>query len=364
LAVWLLAFPISYYARSLAKLTLIQRNRFGEPYLVVGAGPVGHQVLRDMHRNRELGQVPVGVFSDFSELWDKRVEDVPVLGPIDLVTNYIPPYPIRHVLIALGNTPENRARTEELIALLSKVYPSVQTLVHLAETSNLLVTSRAIGPHLALEVKQPRLLPRQSIIKRALDLAVGVPALCVAVPIIAVAALSVKIVSPGPTFFAQVREGKHGKPIRIWKIRTMVLDAEKRLAEHLASNSAARFEYERTLKLRLDPRVIPRVGHSLRRTSIDELPQLWNVVRGDLTLVGPRVMLAHEVERFSEKGRELRRDVPPGLTGLWQILYRNNSDIQIWEAADSYYVNNWSIWMDLWILFRTVRVVVTRAGAF
>ena len=175
----------------------------------------------------------------------------------------------------------------------------------------------------------------------------------------------VKIFDPaGPMFFSQTREGAGGKPIRIWKIRTMVVDAERRLAEYLTDNAAARFEYERTLKLRVDPRIIPKVGKYLRRYSIDELPQFWSIIKGDISLVGPRVMLGHEVERFSEKGRELRRDVPPGLTGFWQVMYRNNSDLQIWEVADSYYVNNWSIWLDGWIVLRTARVVLTGAGAY
>jgi lipopolysaccharide/colanic/teichoic acid biosynthesis glycosyltransferase len=144
----------------------------------------------------------------------------------------------------------------------------------------------------------------------------------------------------------------------------MVPDAEKRLAEYLAANPAARFEYERTLKLRQDPRVIPKIGSFLRRTSIDELPQLWSIVKGDMSLVGPRIMPVQEVDRYSTTGRELRRDVPPGLTGLWQVMHRNNSDLHIREVADSYYVNNWSVWLDGWILLRTVRVVLGGSGAF
>jgi lipopolysaccharide/colanic/teichoic acid biosynthesis glycosyltransferase len=205
---------------------------------------------------------------------------------------------------------------------------------------------------------------RQQLIKRLFDLAVTVPVFIVAAPIIGVAALLVKAVSPGPAFFSQKREGLNGEDVRIWKIRTMVPDAEKKLAQFLASDPAARFEYERTLKLRNDPRVIPKIGNFLRRASIDELPQLWSVLRGDMSLVGPRIMPANEVNRYSEEGQELRRNVLPGLTGFWQIMYRNNSDLRIREVADSYYVNNWSVWLDSWILFRTVRVVFGGSGAF
>jgi lipopolysaccharide/colanic/teichoic acid biosynthesis glycosyltransferase len=248
---------------------------------------------------------------------------------------------------------------------LAKPYPALQIVADLASPTNLLVTPRPIGPYLSLEFHHHRFSRNQKIIKRLFDLAIAGPAFLAVLPSIGIAVMLVKIFDPaGPVFFSQTREGAGGKPIRIWKIRTMVVGAERRLAEHLAANTAARFEYERTLKLRDDPRIIPKVGKYLRRYSIDELPQLWNIIRGDISLVGPRVMLGHEVERFSEKGRELRRDVPPGLTGFWQVMYRNNSDLQIWEVADSYYVNNWSIWLDGWIVLRTARVVLTGAGAY
>jgi lipopolysaccharide/colanic/teichoic acid biosynthesis glycosyltransferase len=228
----------------------------------------------------------------------------------------------------------------------------------------LLVDARPIGVYLSLELRYARFSTSQQMVKRVFDLAIAVPVFILALPFIAAAAIAVKIASPGPAFFSQKREGIGGNDVRIWKIRTMVPDAEKRLAEYLASNPAARFEWERTLKLRNDPRIVPAVGSFLRRTSIDELPQLWNIIRGDMSLVGPRVMPVNEVNRYTQNGRALRRDVPPGLTGLWQIMYRNNSDLHIREVADSYYVNNWSIWMDTWILLRTVRVVVGGSGAF
>jgi lipopolysaccharide/colanic/teichoic acid biosynthesis glycosyltransferase len=161
-----------------------------------------------------------------------------------------------------------------------------------------------------------------------------------------------------------MREGVEGRLIRIHKIRTMVPDAERRLAEYLATNPAARFEWERTLKLRHDPRIIPGIGNFLRRASIDELPQLFNVLRGDMSLVGPRIMPTREVEMYSAAGRELRRDVPPGLTGFWQVTSRNNSDLKVREVADSFYVSNWSVWLDGWILLRTVRVVLAGSGAY
>jgi lipopolysaccharide/colanic/teichoic acid biosynthesis glycosyltransferase len=144
----------------------------------------------------------------------------------------------------------------------------------------------------------------------------------------------------------------------------MVIDAESRLAAYLAENPAARAEYDATLKLRRDPRIIPGVGNFIRRTSIDELPQLYNIARGDMSLVGPRIMPKREVDLYTNRGQDLRRDVPPGLTGLWQVTSRNSSDLKVREVADSFYVSNWSIWLDGWIILRTVRVVLTGSGAY
>jgi lipopolysaccharide/colanic/teichoic acid biosynthesis glycosyltransferase len=248
---------------------------------------------------------------------------------------------------------------------MSRRFPVVQLFPDLAGLANLWVKPRALGAYLTLETQHHRFRRSQRLLKRAFDLVVGIPVAICALPIILAAAVGVKIASPsGPVFFSQRRDGRRGREIRIWKIRSMVPNAEQRLAEYLAANPAARFEYERVLKLRQDPRIIPGIGRLLRRSSIDELPQLWGVVTGDLSLVGPRVFLKKEVEMYAPEARDLRREVPPGLTGLWQVNYRSTSDLHVREVADSYYVQNWSLWLDIWILLRTVRVVLFGKGAY
>jgi Undecaprenyl-phosphate galactose phosphotransferase WbaP len=365
LALWVLLLPTAYLFRSLMRGLLIRLRLFGEPCVVIGTGEKARRAIREIKANPELGLVPVGMFGEVGGLNQAEVEGVPILGPLEAASTYRFDYPVSRALVALSLSEADATRLTRLMDELTKPYPTLQILADLASPTNLLVTPRPIGPYLSLEFQHQRFSGRQKVIKRIFDLAVAGPIFVSSLPIIGIAAVLVKIFDPaGPVFFSQTREGASGKPIRIWKIRTMVVGAETRLAEHLATNAAARFEYERTLKLRDDPRIIPKVGKYLRRYSIDELPQLWSIIKGDMSLVGPRVMLGHEVERFSEKGRNLRRDVPPGLTGFWQVMYRNNSDLQIWEVADSYYVNNWSIWLDGWIVLRTVRTVLTGAGAY
>jgi lipopolysaccharide/colanic/teichoic acid biosynthesis glycosyltransferase len=197
-----------------------------------------------------------------------------------------------------------------------------------------------------------------------MDVAISLPVLLLSSPLILLAGIAIKLADPGPVFFSQLREGRGGKPIRIWKLRSMVQGAEAKLAKHLAENEAARFEYERTMKLRQDPRILPVIGQLIRKASIDELPQLWSILKGDMSLVGPRVMPTREVDLYSPEGRDTRRDMPPGLTGFWQVEHRSNSDFQVRETADSFYVANWSVWLDLWIILRTVRVVLTGSGAY
>jgi Undecaprenyl-phosphate galactose phosphotransferase WbaP len=364
LGVWFMVVPLAYFARSVAKLLLLRRGLYGDPFVVIGTGEKAARAIREMRANPELGLLPVAAFAVGPGRAGGSVEGVPVLGPVEAAAGYPFPYPVSRALVALGRHEADFDRVEAIATGLARSFWRLHVMADLAAPTTMWAETRTIGPYLALEMRHARFSGRQKRVKRAFDLAVAVPVLTLAAPFVAVAALAVKAASPGPAFYSQTREGPGGRPIRIWKLRTMVVDADRRLAEHLAADPAARHEWERTLKLRNDPRVIPGVGAFLRKSSVDELPQLWTVIQGGMSLVGPRVMPVHEVNRYTEAGRALRRDVPPGLTGFWQIMYRNNSDLRIREIADSHYVNNWSVWLDAWILLRTVRVVLFGSGAY
>ena len=223
---------------------------------------------------------------------------------------------------------------------------------------------RDLGGVLGIEFLNRLLQRRNRFLKRAMDLLLGGAGLVVASPVIGLAAAAVRLASPGPAIFGQVREGRGGVEFRVWKLRTMYADAEGRLREHLAANPAARDEWERAFKLRDDPRIVPGVGRLLRRFSVDELPQLWNVVVGEMSLVGPRPFPIYHLDSFSPEFRQLRRRVRPGLTGLWQVSVRSAGGLDKQQAYDSHYIWNWSIWLDLHVLVRTARPVVRGDGAF
>ena len=181
-------------------------------------------------------------------------------------------------------------------------------------------------------------------------------------PVMGVIAVGVAVSSPGPVFFTQPRMGRNGKPFRIFKFRTMYEDAESRLQEILESDPKLKVEYQRNRKLRNDPR-ITAIGRFLRRTSLDELPQLLNVLRGEMSLVGPRPAFEEEIlEHYKEQGSEYAL-VKPGITGLWQVSGRNENDFSVRVRLDLWYIRNWSLWLDLMILVRTVGVVLSRKGA-
>ncbi len=362
---WLVVPFVEWYCRAFTRAALRRRNLFGVPVLILGTGSNARRAIRELKAQPDMGLVPVACFGDEAgAMAEGHIEGVPVLGSLDDAITYRFDYGITHGMLALTRREAGPTRLIELLDQFAECIPSIYIFPNLVGLANMSVRPLPLGPYLGLSVSHARFSELNSALKRAFDIAMAIPVTLIAAPVIAMGAAAVKLNSPGPAFYSQTREGRNGRPIRIWKLRTMVVDADARLAVHLTANAEARFEWERTLKLRNDPRIIPRVGRFLRRASVDELPQLWNVLNGSMSLVGPRVMARGEVELYSLRGQRLRRDVPPGLTGLWQVSHRNNSDLRIREVADSYYVENWSIWMDLWILLRTVRVVVVAEGAY
>ncbi|MGP8244302.1 MAG: sugar transferase [Bryobacteraceae bacterium] len=198
--------------------------------------------------------------------------------------------------------------------------------------------------------------------KRAVDFAAAFVGGILLLPLFAAIAALVRLTSPGPAFFGHRRIGRGGREFLAWKFRTMVAHGDEVLRLRLRDDPVLCSEWEAHCKLRRDPRVT-RLGEILRRTSLDELPQLWNVVRGEMSLVGPRPIVELEAERYGSTFAVYRK-VRPGLTGLWQVSGRNNTSYAERVQFDEYYVRHWSVWLDLYILGKTVKVVLTGEGAY
>lgn len=200
--------------------------------------------------------------------------------------------------------------------------------------------------------------------RRTLDLVIAVPALIFTAPVVLAAIGAIWLVDPNPVFYSQVREGLHGRKIRVLKLRTMYKDAEQRLETLLRTDAMARAEWTTRFKLRNDPRILPLVGKLLRKSSCDELPQLINVIMGDMSIVGPRPFPEYHLSAMSPDLRKERATEMPGITGLWQISDRSDADVDLQQQLDSFYVRNSSFWLDLHILIKTVVVVIRGKGAY
>jgi Undecaprenyl-phosphate galactose phosphotransferase WbaP len=219
-----------------------------------------------------------------------------------------------------------------------------------------------VGGGGAIWARNRLLSPWSRGLKRAVDLLITICAVALALPFLAAIIALIRLSSAGPIFYCHERIGRHGRRFQAWKFRTMVQNADKILEEHLAANPLLRAEWEANHKLKRDPRVT-RIGMFLRQTSLDELPQLWNVVRGEMSLVGPRPIVEAEIDKYADH-YEYYVEVAPGLTGLWQVSGRNNTTYQERVALDAHYIMNWSTWMDLYILISTIRVLLLREGAY
>lgn len=224
------------------------------------------------------------------------------------------------------------------------------------------LTPRDLGCAVGLLVRQNLLDARRLRAKRCMDLCIALLSSPVVFPLGLLLALCIRLDSKGSPIYAQHRIGQNGKPIKVFKFRTMVCNADELLHKHLEANPELREEWEANQKLRDDPRVT-RMGAFLRKTSLDELPQLWNVFSGSMSLVGPRPIVENEIDRYGKVYTDYSL-VKPGITGLWQVSGRNNTTYAERIRLDHYYVTNWSVWMDIWILARTIPVVLLGKGAY
>ena len=267
---------------------------------------------------------------------------------------------INIAIITLGEASLGDAKN----ILLNKAHEFQRIIVMLDEqqVGPLWVTPLYLVDHLGLEVTHNLLNPLQKAVKRLFDLALIALSVPFWIPFFILVGILIKLDSAGPVFYSQKRIGYDGKEIKIWKFRSMTSNAENELETFLNENPSLKLEWEQNFKLKNDPRVT-RFGNILRRTSLDEFPQLWNVLRGEMSLIGPRPIVQDEIPLYSD-GFSIYKQVLPGLTGMWQISGRNDIPYQERVNLDVYYVQNWSIWLDIHILIHTFVTVSAGRGAY
>ena len=218
-----------------------------------------------------------------------------------------------------------------------------------------------LGHYSGLEISNHLKMKGYRVSKSIIEVFLAVCIIPCILPVCLIVAILVKLTSRGPVFYRANRLGLNGKQIGILKFRTMYADADKKLKALLESDPALRKEWEEKFKLKNDPRITP-LGKFLRKTSLDERPQFWNVIRGEMAIIGPRPIVRDEVKYYGEKFKVFSR-VKPGITGLWQVSGRSNTTYESRVNLDLYYVNNWSVWMDYFIFLKTIKEVLLRNGA-
>lgn len=257
--------------------------------------------------------------------------------------------------------------TGSLITELATMRPKFAEIILLSDTPNFKVTGLRpadVGGEIGIRLAIGGRSANSGLVRRVLDLAIAVPAMLLATPFILIAAAAIYAVDPGPVFFRQAREGLSGKPVHVLKLRTMYRDAEQRLEALFRDNPAIQAEWSTHFKLRQDPRILPVIGHLFRSTSFDELPQLANIISGEMAIVGPRPFPEYHLLAMDGEFRDKRRSVTPGLTGLWQISQRSNADLKLQQQLDEFYIDNRSLWFDWHILLSTIPAVFKRNGAY
>jgi Undecaprenyl-phosphate galactose phosphotransferase WbaP len=356
---WLITLCAMPLSRYLVKAAFAHKNWWGYPAFVIGSGPQAENVIRSFRAQPAMGIKPVAVF-DYCRAAKAEVAGLPVLGDIDLARDLAEHTGVRYAIIA---SPElSRPELSQMITQYSQVFTHLLVIPEFLGFSSLWVDPIEVGSFLGLEVRQRLLLPSSRIAKTLIDGFVTLLGGVVILPLIALIAVAIRLTSKGPAFYCQGRVGKGGLHFKAWKFRTMCLRSEEVLQEWLAKDPDLRQEWERNFKLKNDPRVT-RVGRFLRNTSLDELPQLWNVLRAEMSLVGPRPIVAAEGERYGDELSLLAR-VKPGISGLWQVSGRSDTSYQDRVRLDMYYIRNWSVWLDIFILAKTCAVVLRRQGAY
>jgi exopolysaccharide biosynthesis polyprenyl glycosylphosphotransferase len=352
-AIACLMVPVSRWA---ARETVWRRATFEERVLIVGAGTVGHTVAAKISKHPEYRIKLLGFLDNGEPMPNGSGPEVPVLGMLQDLESILEESNVNRVILAFS-----QARHQEFLTI-ARICAEHNVRVNIVPRLFEVLSSRAGVDDLEgiplLDVAQVELSQVNMFVKRTFDIVVGGLLTILCAPLFLVVAIAIKIDSHGPIFFRQERMGRNGKVFRIFKFRSMVAGADT-LREELADQN----EYSGPMfKMKEDPRVT-RVGAWLRRGSIDELPQLFNVLKGDMSLVGPRPLWVEEAEQCRGWTKK-RLHITPGITGLWQVMGRNDIPFDEMVKLDYFYVTGWSLGWDIRLLFETVPAVLGRRGAY
>jgi Undecaprenyl-phosphate galactose phosphotransferase WbaP len=361
------AFIISAFFSTSFLLTMrsitfwvLHKSRIGGiPAVIYGSGETGRLVIDRLLGSVRTGYIPVLVLDDDPN-GAEEYQGIPIIHDTTLGSKLVQLYNIKMAIVAMPKLAE-----PELKKLLNYSVSAFRYNVIIPDffhSTNILMAVRDFDGILGFVTSHKLKMFWNLGIKRFMDFALVTIGGIILLPLLLFIALLVKLTSPGPVLYGHKRLGMNGKPFTAYKFRSMVIDSAERLRKLLESDSEIKKEWEENHKIRNDPRVTI-IGKLLRRWSFDEFPQLINILKGEMSLVGPRPIVQDEVEKY---GGEFHRifSVKPGLTGLWQVSGRSDTDYKERVSYDTYYLQSWSVWLDLWILYRTVWAVIRGRGAY
>lgn len=334
------------------------RGRMNAKVLIVGANEEGRTIYRALQRTRWLGLVPVGFLTTGNERPEElgSFDEISLLGGVKAAPEVVEATGASAVIVA-----GSAVRPDRIATLYRELKELPVDLTVSAGALNVSASRLAVEPLDGLAVfslRQAQLPGPKAALKRSFDVLLALLAVIVGLPVFVAIAIAVRLSGPGPIFYRQTRIGLEGRPFRMYKFRSMFDGADSHHQHLQGDNEADGLLF----KIRDDPRVTP-AGRLLRRWALDELPQFFNVLRGDMSLVGPRPPLPLEVERYDEWLRG-RLKVKPGITGLWQTNGRHELTFSDYARYDLFYVENWSIALDLYILWKTIPAILQRRGSY
>lgn len=351
----------SYTERLLVNLWLKHNHYLYEEVILVGAGKTAERALHFFKEDLGYRYHIVGIIDD-NPISEKVAHEYKLLGKVSEAEEIVKNSNAQTIIITAPGM--ERDKLQKLITAVQPYVRNISYVPDLIGTPMMGVEAQVLFTEeiLMLHMRNNLAMKRNRIYKRIFDLICTIGGGFLILPIIAIVSLLVAIDNKGHVIFAHRRIGKNGKEFPCYKFQTMIPNAQEKLVEYLASNPKAKKEWEESFKLTNDPRVT-KLGGFLRKTSLDELPQLWNVIKGDMSLVGPRPIVQKEIKKYGVYFREYAM-VLPGITGMWQASGRSDTSYEERVTMDTWYVRNWSVWLDIMYLAKTFQAVIVGKGAY
>lgn len=362
LGLWGASMFIFPLFRLWGKKLLYATGIWKERVMILGAGDSGRLVIDGLQREKYMGYEVVGFLDDDETKKGQSINGKKIFGRVKYFPRFIKELSITTIIIAMPSLSAERlsaiTASVQKHAINTMVIPDLKGIA-LLNTDLLHLFYEEI---FLMNIKNNLKSGANRFVKRLFDLTVCSVFMPVLLPLTGALWLIIKLETPGPAIYAHDRVGIDKKTFRCYKFRTMHKDAEELLMELLENNEEIRNEWEKNWKLKQDPRTT-KIGRFLRKTSLDELPQIFNVIRGDMSLSGPRPYLHREIKDLREQF-DIICSTRPGITGLWQVSGRSDTGYRHRLKLDAWYVMNWSLWLDIVVIFRTIRVIIKREGAY